>query len=267
MLRQSRRCGETARPRRHSPETTTACSEPRGTLGMSPRPTVVPGSNSVARRKRSRRRHDHARQGPRRRLATEAREAGFAAALAARLKRSGETATLAVVHDYSTHNLLLRYWLASAGAVADRDYDLCVTPPARTVEALRSRRIVGFCAGAPWGEIAERAGVGLTVATSNDVWRNAPEKALAVRERWSEENPQALAQSCARFIAPRGFATPPPTLPISRLCSRAAPGSTSTVMRFFRRCRERSADEPRRVSIPTRRPTPGVRTPCGSSIK
>src|SRR5271167_727743 len=73
-------------------------------------------------------------------LRPEARDAGFAAALATSLKRSGKTATLAVVHDYSTHNLLLRYWLASAGAVADRDYNQGVTPPARTVEALRSRR-------------------------------------------------------------------------------------------------------------------------------
>ena len=61
------------------------------------------------------------------------------------------------------------------------------------VEALRSGRIAGFCAGAPWGEIAERAGVGVTVATSSDIWRNGPGKALAVRERWSEANPEALA--------------------------------------------------------------------------
>ena len=57
-----------------------------------------------------------------------------------------------------THNLELRYWLAAADAVAGRDFELCVTPPARIVEALRSGRILGFCAGAPWGEMAERAG-------------------------------------------------------------------------------------------------------------
>ena len=125
-------------------------------------------------------------------MRADARKAGFAAAFAARLKRSDEKPTLALVHDYSTHNLELRYWLAAADAVAGRDFELCVTPPARTVEALRSGRILGFCAGAPWGEMAERAGVGLTVATSNDIWRNAPEKALAVRERWSEANPEAL---------------------------------------------------------------------------
>ena len=122
-----------------------------------------------------------------------AHEGGAAAALAARLKRKSQETSLAVVHEYSTHNLLLRYWLAAAGAVAGRDFALSVVPPARTVEALQTGRIAGFCAGAPWGEVAVRAGAGVTVATSNDVWRNAPEKALAVRERWSRDHHGALS--------------------------------------------------------------------------
>ena len=112
----------------------------------------------------------------------------FAAALGA-----APDPTLAVVHDYSTHSLLLRYWLASVGAVAGRDYRLIVTPPAQTVEALASGRILGFCAGAPWGEVARRARVGQTVATSDDVWRNAPEKCLAARRSFAESQPERLA--------------------------------------------------------------------------
>jgi two-component system, oxyanion-binding sensor len=123
-------------------------------------------------------------------LREDAREIGTAAALSRRLKGA---APLAVVHEYSTHSLLLRYWLSSAGAISGRDYELMVVPPARTVEALQAGRICGFCAGAPWGEVAERAGVGLTVATSHDIWRNAPEKALVLRERFAEEKPQAAA--------------------------------------------------------------------------
>jgi NitT/TauT family transport system ATP-binding protein/nitrate/nitrite transport system substrate-binding protein len=142
-------------------------------------------------------------------LRQEARETGFAAALAARLRRLESERTLAVVLDYSTHNLLLRYWLAAAGAEAGRDFDLCVTPPARTVEALRSRRILGFCAGAPWGEIAERAGVGVTVATSDGVWRNAPEKALAVRALWSEERPADLRGLLRAFYRAARFCDAP----------------------------------------------------------
>lgn len=112
-------------------------------------------------------------------------------ALAACLRE--RDATIGVVHTYSTHNLLLRYWLATAGIRPGTGVALAVVPPTRAVEALASGQIAGFCAGAPWGEVARRAGVGSTIATSRDVWQNAPEKALAVRARWAEEHPEPLA--------------------------------------------------------------------------
>ncbi len=113
-------------------------------------------------------------------------------ALAACIAMHGQPLSLGIVHAYSTHNLLLRYWLATAGLQAGRDVRLSVVPPARAVEALQSGQISGFCAGAPWGEIAARAGAGINIASSDDVWRAAPEKAFAVREHWAEENPAAL---------------------------------------------------------------------------
>jgi NitT/TauT family transport system ATP-binding protein/nitrate/nitrite transport system substrate-binding protein len=156
-------------------------------------------------------------------LREQAREIGYAAALSARLKASEGGRTLAVVHDYSNHNLFLRYWLAAARAVAERDYAVVVTPPARMVEALRSGKIAGFCAGAPWGDIAERAGVGATVATSSDVWRNGPGKALAVRERWSKENPEALAGLLrALYRAARFCDAPANATYVASLLSRRA---------------------------------------------
>lgn len=124
--------------------------------------------------------------------AAQERGSGVAEALAKSLKGLSPKPVLAVVHDYSTHNLLLRYWLATVGLVAERDFEIVVTPPARTLETLQAGRIQGFCAGAPWGDIAARAGAGATIATSNDIWRNAPEKALGVREAWANANPAAL---------------------------------------------------------------------------
>ncbi len=125
-------------------------------------------------------------------LADEVKAAGLGGALAERIRRFDRRPTLAVVHDYSTHNLLLRYWLATSGVLAERDFEIVVTPPARTLEALQTGKILGFCAGAPWGEIAARAGAGATVATTNQIWRTAPEKALGVREAWARANPDAL---------------------------------------------------------------------------
>jgi two-component system, oxyanion-binding sensor len=113
--------------------------------------------------------------------------------------------TLGVVHAYSTHNLYLRYWLATAGIEADRDVKLIVVPPARAVEALTSGQISGFCAGAPWGEVARRAAAGRTIATSHDIWAHAPEKAFAVRARWAEENPEALAAALRALLRAAQF--------------------------------------------------------------
>jgi ABC-type nitrate/sulfonate/bicarbonate transport system substrate-binding protein len=99
---------------------------------------------------------------------------------------------LAVVHAFSTHDLLLRYWLAASGIDPERDVELVVVPPAETADALAAGRIDGFCAGAPWGAVAERAGVGRTVLHSSAIWRNHPEKCLAARADWAEQRPEAL---------------------------------------------------------------------------
>lgn len=87
---------------------------------------------------------------------------------------------LAVVHVFSTHNLLLRYWLASVGINPDVDVEICTLPPPETAEALKAGEIDGFCAGAPWGAVAAAAGAGRSIVLSSEIWRNHPEKCLAV---------------------------------------------------------------------------------------
>ena len=130
-------------------------------------------------------------------------------ALAAQIRGRDAPLPLGVVHAYSTHNLLLRYWLASGGIDLARSVKFSVVPPARAVEALASGQIAGFCAGAPWGEVAARAGVGTTVATSDDIWRNAPEKAFAVRRRWAEDNPEGLKGAIRALLRAAQFCDAP----------------------------------------------------------
>jgi NitT/TauT family transport system ATP-binding protein/nitrate/nitrite transport system substrate-binding protein len=98
----------------------------------------------------------------------------------------------AVVHRFSTHNLLLRYWLALAGADPERDIDTVVVPPEQVVEALASGRIAGFCAGAPWGDVAEQSGAGQILLGTSSIWPFHPEKCLAVNATWAEANPDTL---------------------------------------------------------------------------
>jgi NitT/TauT family transport system ATP-binding protein/nitrate/nitrite transport system substrate-binding protein len=98
----------------------------------------------------------------------------------------------AVVHAFSTHNLLLRYWLASGGADPDRDIETVVIPPENVVEALAAGSIAGFCAGAPWGDVAEREGAGRILVGTSTIWPFHPEKCLCVGEAWADANPDLL---------------------------------------------------------------------------
>lgn len=119
----------------------------------------------------------------------------FAALIRARRERPH----LAVVHSFSTHNLLLRYWLATAGIDPDRDVSFTVVPPAETVAAMAAGKIDGFCAGAPWGAVAARAGLGRSVATSHAIWNHGMEKVLALREALVARHPDA-AHSVLRAL-------------------------------------------------------------------
>ena len=101
---------------------------------------------------------------------------------------------IAVVHQYSTHNLLLRYWLALSGIDADGDIETVIVPPEQMVPALARGDIVGFCAGAPWGTVAELERVGTVLLGTSDIWPFHPEKCLAVRDDWVTANPEALTR-------------------------------------------------------------------------
>ena len=99
---------------------------------------------------------------------------------------------LAVVFPYSSHNLLRRYWLASAGIDPDRDVTTVVLPPSQMVDHLRLGHIHGFFAGEPWNAVATADGIGCCVATGRDIWQNAPNKVLGVTEDWARANPDTL---------------------------------------------------------------------------
>jgi len=115
-----------------------------------------------------------------------------------------------VVHRFSTHALMLRYWLGFAGIDPDRDLVLRVLPPSLMVEALRAGEIDGFMAGEPWSSVAVSEGLGQIAAFGSRLWRRGVEKVLATRTDWAEANPGtldallvALDQSAAWCDAPQ----------------------------------------------------------------
>jgi NitT/TauT family transport system ATP-binding protein/nitrate/nitrite transport system substrate-binding protein len=121
---------------------------------------------------------------------------------------------LAVVHTFSTHNLLLRYWLAAGGIDPDREVTFTVIPPAETVAAMAAGTIDGFCAGAPWGEVAARAGLGRSVATSHAIWNNGTEKVLALREALAERFPDRVQAALRALLKAAIYCDAPVHAPV-----------------------------------------------------
>jgi NitT/TauT family transport system ATP-binding protein/nitrate/nitrite transport system substrate-binding protein len=99
---------------------------------------------------------------------------------------------LAVVHGFSTHNLLLRYWLAAGGIDPDCEVEILTLPPEATADALAEGAIDGFCAGAPWGAVAAASGAGARLVGTGEIWAAHPEKALVVDAALAEAEPAAV---------------------------------------------------------------------------
>ena len=111
---------------------------------------------------------------------------------------------IGVVHRFSSHALMLRYWLAFAGIDPDRDVVLRVLPPSLMVEAMRGGEIDGFIAGEPWSSLAVAQGLGEIVSVGANIWQRGVEKLLAFREDWIEANGEtadALVRALAKSAA------------------------------------------------------------------
>lgn len=112
-------------------------------------------------------------------------------ALRQRTHQSGARLTFAHTFPTGTHALWLYYWLASHGIHPLRDVHSVVVPPAQMVAHLRAGRIDGFCAGDPWGAHAVDENLGFTIATSQSIWADHPEKVLGVTRQFVEECPNS----------------------------------------------------------------------------
>lgn len=102
--------------------------------------------------------------------------------VAERRKAEGRPLRFGVVHRYSSHNYMLRYWLAACGIPPDEMVEAVTVPPPFTAEALANGEIDGTCVGEPWSSIAVQNGVGQIVLATSQIWRRGVEKVLALRE-------------------------------------------------------------------------------------
>ncbi len=141
-------------------------------------------------------------------LSEPLRQAGVTRAdtLAARVSQHGTKLTFAQTFPTGTHAMWLHYWLAAQGIHPLEDVNTVVLPPAQMVQHLKTGHIDGFCAGGPWGALAVDEKQGFTLATSQMIWPDHPEKVLACTRAFVEQYPnttRALTMAvleASRFI-------------------------------------------------------------------
>ncbi len=117
------------------------------------------------------------------------------ARVAGERKRKGEEPlTFGMSFPFSSHNYLLRFWMAAGGVDPDEDVRLVVLPPPYMVDSLAGKQVDGFCVGAPWNAVAVDLGVGRILHLGSEIFQRATEKLLAVRSRWAQEHAPTLTR-------------------------------------------------------------------------
>jgi nitrate/nitrite transport system substrate-binding protein len=112
--------------------------------------------------------------------------------LADKAKAAGSPMTFAMTFPPGTHAMWIRYWLASGGIHPDRDVSLITIPPAQMVANMKVDKMDGYCVGEPWNKRAIADGIGFTAITTQQMWRDHPEKVCAFTEEFASRNPKTV---------------------------------------------------------------------------
>ncbi|MDB5105612.1 MAG: ABC-type nitrate/sulfonate/bicarbonate transport system, periplasmic component [Fibrobacteres bacterium] len=116
---------------------------------------------------------------------------GFKPWIESAKKRNAKPLTFAMTFPTGTHNLWIRYWLASSGIDPDLDVATIVIPPPQMVANMRVGNMDAFCVAEPWGQQLINQRIGYTAAMTQEIWNDHPEKALGMRKDWVDAHPNA----------------------------------------------------------------------------
>jgi nitrate/nitrite transport system substrate-binding protein len=113
-------------------------------------------------------------------------------------KNAGKPLTFAMTFPPGTHAMWIRYWLAAGGINPgspkgeSADIKLITIPPPQMVENMKRGEMDGFCVGEPWNARAVKESIGYTATTTQEIWKDHPEKVAAFKADFAEKNPQLV---------------------------------------------------------------------------
>ena len=108
--------------------------------------------------------------------------------------------TFAQTFPTGTHAMWLYYWLAAYGINPMKDAKMITVPPPQMVANMRIGNMDGFCVGEPWNHRAIVDGIGITATTTQDIWRDHPEKVLGTSAEWVKKYPNTARALVAAVL-------------------------------------------------------------------
>jgi nitrate/nitrite transport system substrate-binding protein len=107
-------------------------------------------------------------------------------------QKAGTPMTFAMTFPPGTHAMWMRYFLGSGGINPDKDVALVTIPPPQMVANMKVDKMDGFCVGEPWNARAIADDIGYTAITTQEIWKDHPEKVCAFTEEFAAKNPRTV---------------------------------------------------------------------------
>ncbi len=120
--------------------------------------------------------------------------------LAKLMQKEKRDYTFAQTFPTGTHAMWLYYWLAAHGVNPIKEAKVITVPPPQMVANMRVDNMDGYCVGEPWNHRAVADGIGITAATTQDIWRDHPEKVLGTTAEFSQKYPNTARAVVAAIL-------------------------------------------------------------------
>jgi nitrate/nitrite transport system substrate-binding protein len=100
--------------------------------------------------------------------------------------------TWAVVQSSAIYEYFVRYLIAAVGIDPLRKLRLTITPPPQMVSNTRIGAMQAYMVAEPWNTraIAGNEGIGFTFIQGREIWQGHPDRLLAVKESFIQDNPK-----------------------------------------------------------------------------
>lgn len=108
--------------------------------------------------------------------------------------------TFAHTFPTGTHAMWIYYWLAAHGIHPFADVKTITVPPPQMVANMRVGNMDGYCVGEPWNARAIHDNIGFTAITTQDIWKDHPEKVLGTTLEFVQKYPNTARAMIAAML-------------------------------------------------------------------